>query len=127
MKRRISVVTVARSDYGIYFPILKKIQQDPDLELVLIVGGMHLSPEFGSTVNILEADGFKPAAKVEMLLFSDSPEVVATSGGGGVFGFAQAYSHLKPDLLLLLGDRFEMLAAAVAAMPFKIPMAHIHG
>ena len=70
MKRRIGVVTVARSDYGIYFPILKKIQQDPDLELVLIVGGMHLSPEFGSTVNILEADGFKPSAKVEMLLSS---------------------------------------------------------
>jgi len=127
MKRRIGVVTVARSDYGIYFPILKKIQQDPDLELVLIVGGMHLSPEFGSTVNILEADGFKPAVKVEMLLSSDSPEGVAKSVGVGVIGFAQAYSQLKPDLLLLLGDRFEMLAAAVAAVPFKIPMAHIHG
>lgn len=127
MKRRIGVVTVARSDYGIYFPILKKIQQDPDLELVLIVGGMHLSPEFGSTVNILEADGFKPAAKVEMLLSSDSAEGVAKSVGIGVIGFAQAYSQLKPDLLLLLGDRFEMLAAAVAAVPFKMPMAHIHG
>jgi GDP/UDP-N,N'-diacetylbacillosamine 2-epimerase (hydrolysing) len=127
MKRRIGVVTVARSDYGIYFPILKKIQQDPDLELVLIVGGMHLSPEFGSTVNVLEADGFKAAAKVEMLLSSDSPEGVAKSVGIGVIGFAQAYSQLKPDLLLLLGDRFEMLAAAVAAVPFKIPMAHIHG
>jgi GDP/UDP-N,N'-diacetylbacillosamine 2-epimerase (hydrolysing) len=127
MKRRIGVVTVARSDYGIYFPILKKIQQDPALELVLIVGGMHLSPEFGSTVNILEADGFEPAAKVEMLLSSDSAEGVAKSVGIGVIGFAQAYSQLKPDLLLLLGDRFEMLAAAVAAVPFKIPMAHIHG
>lgn len=127
MKRRIGVVTVARSDYGIYFPILRKIQQDPDLELVLIVGGMHLSPEFGLTVNILEADGFKPAAKVEMLLSSDSPEGVAKSVGVGVIGFAQAYAQLNPDLLLLLGDRFEMMAAAVAALPFKMPMAHIHG
>ncbi len=127
MKRRIGVVTVARSDYGIYLPILRKIQQDPELELVLIAGGMHLSPEFGLTVNTLEADGFHPAAKVEMLLSSDSPEGVAKSLGVGVIGFSQAFAQLKPDLLLLLGDRFEMMAAAVAALPFKIPMAHIHG
>jgi UDP-hydrolysing UDP-N-acetyl-D-glucosamine 2-epimerase len=125
--RRIGVVTVARSDYGIYLPILRMIQQDPDLELVLIVGGMHLSPEFGLTVNILEADGFKPSGKVEMLLSSDSPEGVAKSVGLGVIGFAQAFAQLKPDLLLLLGDRFEMMAAAVAALPFKVPIAHIHG
>jgi UDP-hydrolysing UDP-N-acetyl-D-glucosamine 2-epimerase len=127
MTRRIGVVTVARSDYGIYLPILRKIQQDADLELVVIVGGMHLSPEFGLTVNNLEADGFKPAAKVEMLLSSDSPEGTAKSMGLGVIGFAQALAQLKPDLLVLLGDRFEMLAAAVAALPFKIPLAHIHG
>jgi len=127
VKRRIGVVTVARSDYGIYLPILRKIQQDPELELVLIAGGMHLSPEFGLTVNTLEADGFHPAAKVEMLLSSDSPEGVAKSLGVGVIGFSQAFAQLKPDLLLLLGDRFEMMAAAVAALPFKIPMAHIHG
>ena len=127
MKRRIGVVTVARSDYGIYLPILRKIQQDPELELVLIAGGMHLSPEFGLTVNTLEADGFYPAAKVEMLLSSDSPEGVAKSLGVGVIGFSQAFAQLKPDLLLLLGDRFEMMAAAVAALPFKLPMAHIHG
>ena len=127
MKRRIGVVTVARSDYGIYLPILRKMQEDSDLELVLIVGGMHLSPEFGMTVNVLEADGFKPAARVEMLLSSDSPEGVAKSVGVGIMGFAQAYAQLKPDLLLLLGDRFEMLSAAVAALPFKMPVAHIHG
>jgi UDP-hydrolysing UDP-N-acetyl-D-glucosamine 2-epimerase len=127
MKRRIGVVTVARSDYGIYLPILRRIQEEPDLELLLLVGGMHLSPEFGMTVNILEADGFKSAARVEMLLSSDSPEGIAKSVGVGVMGFAQAYAQLKPDLLLMLGDRFEMLSAAVAALPFKIPVAHIHG
>jgi UDP-hydrolysing UDP-N-acetyl-D-glucosamine 2-epimerase len=127
LKRRIGVVTVARSDYGIYLPILRKIRQDPDLELVLIAGGMHLSPEFGLTLNILEADGFRPAAKVEMLLSSDSPEGLAKSIGLGVIGFSQTFAQLKPDLLLLLGDRFEMMAAAVAALPFNVPMAHIHG
>lgn len=127
MKRRIGVVTVARSDYGIYLPILRKIQEDSELELVLIAGGMHLSPEFGMTVNVLEVDGFKPAARVEMLLSSDSPEGLAKSMGVGVMGFAQAYAQLKLDLLLLVGDRFEMLSAAVAALPFKIPVAHIHG
>lgn len=127
MKRRIGVITVARSDYGIYLPILRKIQQDPDLELILIAGGMHLSPEFGLTVNMLEADGFRPAARVEMLLSSDSPEGLAKSVGVGVIGFSQAFAQLKPDLLLLLGDRFEMMAAAVAALPFNMPMAHLHG
>jgi UDP-hydrolysing UDP-N-acetyl-D-glucosamine 2-epimerase len=127
LKRRIGVVTVARSDYGIYLPILRRVRQDPNLELVLIAGGMHLSPEFGLTVKVLEADGFGPAAKVEMLLSSDSPEGLAKSVGLGVIGFSQAFAQLKPDLLLLLGDRFEMLAAAVAALPFNLPMAHIHG
>ena len=127
MKRRIGVITVARSDYGIYLPILRRIRQDPDLELILIAGGMHLSPEFGLTLNVLEADGFCPAAKVEMLLSSDSPEGLAKSVGLGVIGFAQAFAQLKLDLLLLLGDRFEMMAAAIAALPFNVPMAHIHG
>lgn len=125
--RTIGVVTVARSDYGIYRPILKKIHQDPDLRLVLYVSGMHLSPEFGLTAAAIEADGFEIAERVEMLLSSDSPEGVAKAMGLGTLGFAQAFGRSRPDLLLVLGDRFEMHAAAVAALPFRIPVAHIHG
>jgi UDP-hydrolysing UDP-N-acetyl-D-glucosamine 2-epimerase len=125
--RRIAVVTVARSDYGIYKSILNAIRTDKELELSLLVGGMHLSPEFGNTVTDIESDGFEIAAKIEMLLSSDSPEGVAKSIGIGVLGFAQTYAHVRPDLLLLLGDRFEMLSAAVAALPFGMPIAHIHG
>lgn len=125
--RTIGVVTVSRSDYGIYFPILQKIQASPDLRLHLIVGGMHLSPEFGLTVKAIEADGFEVGERVEMLLSSDTPEAIAKSMGLGTIGFAQVYTRFRPDILLVLGDRFEMHAAALAALPFKIPVAHIHG
>ena len=125
--RTIGAVTVSRSDYGIYLPVLKAIQADPELQLRLYVGGMHLSPEFGLTVREIEADGFEICERVEMLLSSDRPEGIAKSIGLGVIGFSQAYARSRPDLLLLLGDRFEMLAAALAALPFNIPMAHIHG
>jgi UDP-hydrolysing UDP-N-acetyl-D-glucosamine 2-epimerase len=120
-------VTVGRSDYGIYLPILRRIQADPELRLHLIVSGTHLSPEFGLTAVCIEADGFKIAERVEMLLSSDTPEGIAKSMGLGTIGFAQAFSRCQPDILLLLGDRFEMHAAAVAALPFKIPVAHIGG
>lgn len=125
--RTIGVVTVARSDYGIYLPLLRKIQAEPQLRLHLMVSGMHLSPEFGMTVESIEADGFEIAERIEMLLSSDTPEGIAKSMGLGTVGFAQAYSRCRPDLLLVLGDRFEMHAAAVAALPFKIPVVHIHG
>jgi len=125
--RTIGVVTVARSDYGIYLPLLRKIQADPDLRLHLIVAGMHLSPEFGLTVKAIEADGFEIGERVEMLLSSDTPEGIAKSMGLGTIGFAQAYARFQPDILVVLGDRFEMHAAALAALPFKIPVAHIHG
>ena len=125
--RTIGVVTVARSDYGIYLPLLRRIQQDPDLSLRLIVSGMHLSPEFGLTVKAIEDDGFEIEERVEMLLSSDTPEGIAKSMGLGTIGFAQVYAHFRPDILVVLGDRFEMHAAAVAALPFKIPVAHIHG
>lgn len=125
--RTIGLVTVARSDYGIYLPLLKKIQADPDLVLFLIVAGAHLSPEFGFTVEAIQADGFKISEKVEMLLSSDSPEGIAKSIGLGVIGFSQVYAKVSLDILAVLGDRFEMHAAALAALPFKIPVAHIHG
>jgi UDP-N-acetylglucosamine 2-epimerase (non-hydrolysing)/GDP/UDP-N,N'-diacetylbacillosamine 2-epimerase (hydrolysing) len=125
--RTIGVVTVGRSDYGIYLPVLRCLQSDPELRLRLFVGGMHLSPEFGLTVRVIEADGFDIAARIEMLLSSDTPEGIAKSIGLGIVGFAQAWSQNRPDVLLVLGDRFEMMAAALAALPFKIPLAHIHG
>jgi len=125
--RTISIVTVSRSDYGIYLPILRKIQADPELSLHLIVSGMHLSPEFGLTVQAIESDGFPIGERVEMLLSSDSPEGIAKSMGMGTIGFAQAFGRFRPDILVVLGDRFEMFAAVVAALPFKIPVAHIHG
>ncbi len=125
--RTIGVVTVARSDYGIYLPILRCIQADPELGFHLIVSGAHLAPAFGSTINAIQADGFAIGERVEMLLASDSPEGISKSIGIGVIGFAQAFSHFRPDILLVLGDRFEMHAAALAALPFSIPVAHIHG
>ena len=125
--RTIGVVTVARSDYGIYLPILRKIKEASDLQLHLMVSGMHLSPEFGLTVKTIEEDGFEVGERVEMLLSSDTPEGIAKSMGLGVIGFAQAYARFRPDILMVLGDRFEMHAATLAALPFKIPVAHIHG
>jgi UDP-hydrolysing UDP-N-acetyl-D-glucosamine 2-epimerase len=125
--RTIGVVTVARSDYGMYLPVLRRIQADPDLRLHLIVAGMHLAPVFGSTVREIEADGFAIAERVDLLLVSDAPEGIAKSMGLGTIGFAQAYARCRPDILLVLGDRFEMHAAVVAALPFTIPVAHLHG
>lgn len=125
--RTIGVVTVARSDYGIYLPLLRRIREDPDLRLLLIVAGMHLSPEFGLTVRAIEEDGFEIGERVEMLLSSDTPEAISKSMGLGTIGFAQAFARFRPDILLVLGDRFEMHSAAVAAVPFGIPIGHIHG
>jgi UDP-hydrolysing UDP-N-acetyl-D-glucosamine 2-epimerase len=125
--RTIAVVTVGRSDYGIYRPILKRIAADAELRLTLIVSGSHLSPEFGATVSAIEKDGYPIAERVEMLLSSDSPVGVVQSMGLGVMGFGQAYARLQPDLLLVLGDRFEMHAAALAALPLGLPVAHVHG
>jgi len=125
--RTIGVVTTGRADYGIYNPVLKLIKLDPELNLHLIVSGMHLSPDFGMTVSEIEADGYKINDRIETLLSSDSPEGIAKSMGLAVIGYSQAFAHSQIDLLVVLGDRFEMHAAALAALPFKIPVAHIHG
>jgi UDP-hydrolysing UDP-N-acetyl-D-glucosamine 2-epimerase len=125
--RTIGVVTVGRSDYGIYLPLLRKISPEPELRLHLMVSGMHLSPEFGLTVQTIEKDGFPIGEKVEMLLAGDSPADIAQSIGLGTIGFAKAFARFRPDFLVVLGDRFEMFAAALAALPFRIPVAHIHG
>ncbi len=125
--RRLGVVTVSRSDYGHLRPVLEAIRRAPDLELVLLVAGMHLEPRFGDTVREIVADGFAIAERIPMLDAGDSPEAVAAATGRGVEGFARAFARHPLDLLLVLGDRFEMLAAAVAALPFALPVAHIHG
>ena len=126
--RTVVVVTVGRSDYGICRPILQRIRSDTRLRARLLVSGGHLSPEFGSTTACeIEADGFDIADRVEMLLSSDSPEGIAKSIGLGIIGFSACYARARPDVVLVVGDRFEMYSAAVAALPFAIPVAHVHG
>jgi UDP-hydrolysing UDP-N-acetyl-D-glucosamine 2-epimerase len=125
--RKIAVVTGTRADYGLLCWIIKGVHDDPDLALQLIVTGMHLSPEFGLTLEAIEKDGFPIVDKVEMLLSSDTETAIATSMGLGTIGFAKAYERLKPDILVVLGDRFEIFSAVSASVPFRIPVAHIHG
>jgi GDP/UDP-N,N'-diacetylbacillosamine 2-epimerase (hydrolysing) len=125
--RKIAIVTGTRAEYGLLYCIIKHIHEDPQLELQLIVTGMHLMPEFGSTLREIEKDGVPIAKKVDIKLSGDSEEDIATSMGRGLMGFAKAYSQLKPDILVVLGDRFEIFSAVAAAVPFRIPIAHIHG
>jgi UDP-hydrolysing UDP-N-acetyl-D-glucosamine 2-epimerase len=120
-------VTVGRSDYGIYRSLLRALSADAELELRLYVTGMHLAPEFGETVKMIEADGYPVAERIETLLSSDSPEGVAKAMGLGLLGFSQTFARWRPDVLVVLGDRFDMYPAALAALPFGIPVAHIHG
>ncbi|RYF07940.1 MAG: UDP-N-acetylglucosamine 2-epimerase (hydrolyzing) [Oxalobacteraceae bacterium] len=127
MTRRIAIVTGSRAEYGLLRPVISWVQAAVDLELQLIVTGMHLSPEFGSTWREIEEDGVPIAARVEMLLGSDSAVGVTKSTGLGMIGFADTFATLKPDLVVVLGDRFEILAAATAAMLAAIPIAHLHG
>ena len=126
-QRKICVVTGSRADYGLLHSVLTAIASDNDLKLQIAATGMHLSPEFGLTVRQIEADGFSIDARVDMLLSADSPAAVAKSIGLGVIGFADALNRLSPDILVVLGDRFEILAAAQAALVMRIPLAHIHG
>jgi GDP/UDP-N,N'-diacetylbacillosamine 2-epimerase (hydrolysing) len=127
MRLRVGVVTVARSDYGIYYPVLRLLENDSEIELKLIVAAGHLDPKYGLTVREIEHDGFPIAARVPMRMRGDSRQDVANAIGLGIQEFTSAYAHTQPDVVLLLGDRYEMLAAAVAALPLRIPLAHIHG
>jgi UDP-hydrolysing UDP-N-acetyl-D-glucosamine 2-epimerase len=106
---------------------MKEIQDDPDLELQIIATGMHLSPEFGLTYKVIEGEGFVITEKVEMLLSSDTPVAIAKSIGLGIIGFADAFKRLHPDIVVVLGDRYEIFAACTAALPARIPIAHLHG
>jgi UDP-hydrolysing UDP-N-acetyl-D-glucosamine 2-epimerase len=124
---RIAVVTVARSDYGGLRPVLAKIASSPALELLLIVGGAHLEPRFGQTEHLIVADGFGIAARVPMDLNDSSAAGAGRSAARAHAGYVEAYAQLNPDVLMVYGDRFEMHAAAVAAVPFGLPVAHLHG
>ena len=125
--RKIAVVTGSRAEYGDLYSVLKAIEAYPGLRLSLVVTGMHLSHEFGYTVKEIEKDGFKIDAKVDMLLSSDTPAAMAKSVGLGISGLAQVWEQLEPDIILVLGDRVEPLAAAIAGAYMNIPVAHIHG
>ncbi|MBF0547104.1 MAG: UDP-N-acetylglucosamine 2-epimerase (hydrolyzing) [Candidatus Riflebacteria bacterium] len=126
-KRKICVVSGSRADYGLLYWLLKELHDSSLLEPILVVTGMHLAPEFGLTASQIEKDGFKIHSKVEMLLSSDTALGTAKSVGLGIIGFADVFSSLKPDLLLIYGDRFEILAAVQTALFLKIPVAHIAG
>lgn len=126
-KRKIAIVTGSRAEYGLLYQTMRAIQEDPELELQVIVTGMHLSPEFGMTYRFIEQDGFEIAAKVEMLLSSDTAAGVAKSMGLCMISFTDTFHKLLPDIIVVLGDRFETLAVVQAALVQRIPVAHIHG
>jgi GDP/UDP-N,N'-diacetylbacillosamine 2-epimerase (hydrolysing) len=127
MTCRVCVITGSRAEYGLLGPLMQKINKDPQFLLQLIVTGMHLSPEFGSTFLEIEADGFRIDRKVEILLSSDTGIGMGKSVGLGVISFVDAFAELKPDLVIVLGDRFEILAAVTAALFVHTPILHLHG
>jgi len=125
--KKIAVVTGTRAEFGLLSPLMDEIQSDKQMQLQLIVTAMHLSPEFGYTVDEIEKKGYKIDKKVECLLSSDSAVGITKSVGLAMIGFADVLNELNPDLVIILGDRTEMLAASTAAMVGNIPIAHIHG
>ena len=127
MTRKICVITGTRAEYGLLRWVMQGVKDDPELTLQVIATGMHLSPEFGLTYREIERDGFQIDRKVEMLTSSDTPVGIAKSMGLGLIGFADALNELRPDLIVVLGDRFEIFAAVAAALVARIPVAHLHG
>src|SRR3990172_1213791 len=127
MKRKISVTTGARADYGILRPVLQAILKSKKLELYLIVTGTHLSKKHGLTINEIKRDGFKIFATIDMVPQGDTNYFMSKALGEGIIAFSKIFSKLRPDINLILGDRDEMLASALAAAHMNIPNAHIHG
>jgi GDP/UDP-N,N'-diacetylbacillosamine 2-epimerase (hydrolysing) len=127
MSRKICVVTGTRAEFGLLRWLMQEINESPGLTLQVIATGMHLAPEHGMTYREIEAAGFVIDRKVEMLLSSDSETAITKSVGVGAIGFADAYADLKPDLVVVLGDRFELISAVTAALIARIPVAHLHG
>ncbi len=127
MNKRICVVTGSRAEYGLLFWLMKEIKSDPDLYLQVVVTGMHLSPEFGLTYRQIEKDDFGIDAKVETVLSSDTPVGISKSIALGTIGFAEVWERIKPEVIVVLGDRYEILAAVQSALIARIPVAHLHG
>ena len=127
MSRKIGVVTGTRAEYGILKPVMEAIKKSPTLELSVIVTGMHLAEQFGYTLREIEDDGFRIDAKVDMLLDGNTGTAMAKSIGNGIISIAQALDIIKPDIILILGDRTEPLATAITGAYMNIPVAHIHG
>ncbi len=125
--RKICVFTGTRAEYGLLKPLLYRIYSDDDLELQLIVSGTHLSPEFDYTYRTIESDGFVIDEKVEMILSSDTPTGICTSMGLGLIGYCGAIQRLSPDIIVILGDRYEAFVMAATATVCRVPVAHIHG
>lgn len=125
-KKKICFFTGSRAEYGLLKPLMEEFQNDVNFKMQILVSGMHLSPEFGLTYNEIEKD-FKIDKKVEMLLSSDTPAGITKSIGLGIIGFADAIKDLKPDILIVLGDRFETLAVSIAAFIAGIPLVHLYG
>lgn len=124
---KVCVITGSRAEYGLLKPLITKINNDKYMKLQLVVTGMHVSPEFGLTYKEIEQDGFQITEQNEMLLSSDTPNGITKSVGLGMIGFADIFTRIMPDIVVILGDRYEIFAAATAAMIHRIPIAHIHG
>ncbi|MFM8721176.1 MAG: UDP-N-acetylglucosamine 2-epimerase [Acidimicrobiaceae bacterium] len=127
MNQKICVVTGTRAEYGLLHRLLQILKNDPQIELQLVVTGSHLSPSHGMTVNEIESDGFVPVAKLLVDLSDDSKLATVKAMADVTSKIAETFSSLKPDVVVLLGDRYEILAAAQAALILDIPVAHIHG
>lgn len=125
--KKVSVLTATRAEYGLLKPIITKLNNHNEIDLQIVVTGAHLSPEFGLTYKEIENDGFVITDKVEMLLSSDTPSSITKSMGLTLIGFADHFTRYKPDLLIVLGDRYETLAVCIAAMNERIPIAHLYG
>ncbi len=127
VKKRIAFCTGTRAEYGLLKPLMDRVLSMPELEFELFVTGMHLSPDFGNTVTQIEADGIPVSERIEILLSGDTPSAITKSMGLAMIGFGEAFARRKPDLLVLLGDRFEAFCAAAAATVARVPIAHLHG
>jgi len=127
MMKKIWIVTGSRAEYGLLKPLAEKIKNDGRFKLEIIATGQHLASQYGLTLREIEQDGFKVSKKVKMLVPGDSQRSIAQSVSLGIFKFGEVFSKERPDLLIMLGDRFEIFAAASAAFIFKIPIAHLHG
>ncbi|MEC0129073.1 UDP-N-acetylglucosamine 2-epimerase [Paenibacillus pabuli] len=125
--KKITVITGTRADYGIYYPVLKAIEEEKTLDLHLLVTGMHLSPQFGNTIELIRQDGFRISAQVDCLLQGATHGNMSRSIGLAILGMTQALESIQPDTVIVLGDRGEMLAAAVVAAHMNIPLVHLHG